>query len=75
MASRTELDAIDPASGDIEALIGVDGFTAGGLAVIPVPEPRGRLMLASGLAMLTLLGRRRDARQRLAAPTARNRAL
>ena len=60
MSSRTELDAIDPASGDIEALIGVDGVTAGGLAVIPVPEPEGRLMLGSGLVMLTLLGRRRE---------------
>jgi hypothetical protein len=62
MSSRTELDAIEPASGDIEALIGVDGFTAGGLAVIPVPEPEGWLMLGSGLAMLTLLGRRRERR-------------
>ena len=59
MSSRTELDSIDPASGDVEPLIGVDGFTAGGLAVIPVPEPEGWLMLGSGLALLALLGNRR----------------
>jgi len=62
MSSRTELDAIEPASGDIEALIGVDGFTAVCLSAIPVPEPEGWLMLGSGLAMLTLLGRRRERR-------------
>jgi hypothetical protein len=59
MSSRTEFDSIDPASGDVEPLIGVDGFTAGGLAVIPVPEPEGWLMLGSGLALLALLGSRR----------------
>jgi hypothetical protein len=75
MSSRTEIDTIDPATGDTETLIGIDGLTAGGLAVIPVPEPEGWLMLGSGLAMLTLLGRRRGAQQRVAAPTARSRAL
>jgi DNA-binding beta-propeller fold protein YncE len=62
LSSRTELDAIDPASGGVEALIGVGGMTAGGLAVIPVPEAEGRLMLASGLVMLISLGRRRGRR-------------
>jgi hypothetical protein len=78
MSGRTELDAIDPASGDTEALIGVDGFTAGGLAVIPVPEPRRWLMLGSGLVTLMLLGHRRErcsVGARMAAPTARSRAL
>jgi len=72
MSSRTELDSIEPASGDIEALIGVDGLTAGGLAVIPVPEPEGWLMLGSGLALLALLAL---LARRVAAPTERNRAL
>ena len=80
LSSRVELDSIDPASGDVESLIGVDGFTAGGLAVIPVPEPEGWLMLGSGLALLALLGNRRGrfgmrTALRVKAPTERNRAL
>jgi hypothetical protein len=80
MSSRTELDSIEPASGGVEPLIGVDGFTAGGLAVIPVPEPEGWLMLGSGLALLALLGSRRGrfgmrTALRVTAPTERNRAL
>ena len=38
-------DVVDPATGEIETTIGVDAFTAGGLAVRDVPE----LGLASGL--------------------------
>jgi hypothetical protein len=80
MSSRTEIDSIDPASGETEALIGIDGLTAGGLAVIPVPEPQGWLMLGCGVAMLALLGRRRERRGtdpalRAAAPRERTRAL
>jgi hypothetical protein len=73
MSGRTEIDAIDPATGALEALIGVDGLTAGGLAVIPVPEPERWVMLGSGLAMLAVMGRRRETREP-GASTARSRA-
>jgi hypothetical protein len=61
---RVNLEAIDPASGEPIVMIGVDGFTAGGLALIPVPEPDRWLMLASGLTMLAVVGRRRDPERR-----------
>jgi len=59
-SSRVNLEAIDPATGEVMAMIGVDGFTAGGLAIIPAPEPERWVMLASGLTLLAVVGRRRE---------------
>jgi hypothetical protein len=41
---------------------GIDGYTAGGLSAIPIPEPTSRMALTSGIAMLLWLGRRRSRR-------------
>ena len=40
--------------------IGIDGYTAGGLSAMPIPEPTSRMALTSGIAMLLWLGRRRS---------------
>jgi hypothetical protein len=44
--------------------LGIDAFTPGGLAAIPVPEPDPRLALAAGAALLAGLARRRGSRAR-----------
>jgi len=54
-------DVIDPASGSSEETIGVDPFTAGGLAVRELPEPGGTIGLVAGVAFLAQLCRRRGA--------------
>jgi hypothetical protein len=56
---RSEIDSIDPASGQLQALIGIDGLTPGGMTVTPVPEPGRWLLLASGITALAALGWRR----------------
>jgi hypothetical protein len=58
-SGRSEIDVIDAGTGGIEVLIGIDGLTPGGMAVIPVPEPGARVMLGSGLLLLAVLGHRR----------------
>jgi hypothetical protein len=75
-SNRSEIDVIDAGTGGIEVLIGIDGVTPGGMAVIPVPEPERWIMLGSGLLLLAVLGRRRDGPGRKrAAATVRSRAL
>jgi hypothetical protein len=54
-------DVVDPVTGDSEESIGIDPFTAGGLAVREVPEPGGTIGLIAGAAALALLRRRRVA--------------
>jgi hypothetical protein len=56
---QTRYDRIDTATLTAEPGVGVDTFTPGGLAAVPVPEPDPRLALAAGAALLAGLGRRR----------------
>jgi hypothetical protein len=55
----TLFDRIDAASLTAEPSLGIDAFTPGGLAAVPVPEPDPRLALAAGAALLAGLARRR----------------
>ena len=59
---RTLYDRIDATSLTAEPSIGIDVFTPGGLAAIPVPEPDPRLALGTGAALLAGLARRRRRR-------------
>jgi hypothetical protein len=56
---RSEFDVMDPATANTDALVLIEELTLGGMAVVPMPEPTGWIQLGSGLALLTLLGRRR----------------
>jgi hypothetical protein len=50
---------VDPETGEIHSLMGVDGYTPGGLAVVPAPEPSGdAALLAAAGALLGLVLRR-----------------
>jgi hypothetical protein len=60
---RSEFDVIDPGSGNTQAIVVIDAMTVGGMAVVPVPEPAHWIQLGSGLALLTVLGRRRTPRE------------
>ncbi len=59
--SKKEVDTIDPTTGTVEAIRGVDPFTVGGMAVTPTPTPEPDLLhgLAAGVLLLTGLARRR----------------
>jgi hypothetical protein len=58
---RGEFDVMEPGTGATEALVIIEELTAGGMAVVPIPEPARWLQLASGLALLAVVGRRRAA--------------
>lgn len=66
---RLLYDTIDANSLASPATVGIDGYTPGGLAAIPLPEPAGGISLVAGLVMLRGLGRRRGARAGTARPT------
>jgi len=57
--SRILYDAIDAATLTPRASVGIDGYSSGGLAALPMPEPAPGLALLSGLALLLVLVRRR----------------
>jgi hypothetical protein len=56
---QTRYDRIDTATLIAEPGVGIDTFTPGGLAAVPVPEPDPRLALAAGAVLLAGLARRR----------------
>lgn len=55
----TVIDVIDPGTGAILRSTGVDPFTVGGLAALPVPEPAPATGGIAGAGLLWLLARRR----------------
>jgi hypothetical protein len=57
---RSEFDVLDPATASSEMLAVIEEQTVGGMAVVPMPEPSHWIQLGSGLALLTVLGRRRN---------------
>jgi hypothetical protein len=59
---RAEFDVMATGSGDTEALVVIEELSVGGMAVVPIPEPARLLQLGAGLALLALLGWRREAR-------------
>ena len=60
---RILYDAIDATTLTVVgSTMGIDPYTIGGLAAIPVPEPSGPLGLTAGLGLLWLLNRRRQPR-------------
>jgi hypothetical protein len=56
---RIFYDTIDAATFGVAPTMGVQEFTIGGLAAIPLPEPWAPLGSAAGAALLMLLARRR----------------
>jgi hypothetical protein len=54
---RTLYDSIDATTLEALPTIGIDDYTPGGLAAIPVPEPNARLMLSVGALALAALAR------------------
>jgi DNA-binding beta-propeller fold protein YncE len=56
---RTLYDSIDATTLEALPTIGIDDYTPGGLAAIPVPEPNARLMLSVGALALAALARSR----------------
>jgi hypothetical protein len=58
---RTLYDSIHAATLTADTSIGIDAYTPGGLAAIPVPEPDPRTALVAGAALLAWFGRRRSA--------------
>ena len=62
VGSGVEIDFFDPVSGASEIARGIDPFTAGGAAAIPIPEPAanpGLLFGAAGVAWLVRASRGR----------------
>lgn len=59
---RLLYDTIDANSLFSPPTIGIDGYTPGGLAAMPLPEPGSGIALISGLATLGWLWRRRSRR-------------
>ena len=57
---RREFDVMDPATASTDALSVIEELTLGGMAVVPIPEPVHWIQLGSGLALLAVLGRRRQ---------------
>ncbi len=53
------IDYFDPVSGASEIQRGIDVYTAGGAAALPVPEPRAVLSLLTSAAFVAALARRR----------------
>jgi hypothetical protein len=60
---RTLYDAIDATTFATTEKIGVDGYTPGGFAAMPVPEPSAGLMQLAGAITLAALARRRARQQ------------
>jgi hypothetical protein len=58
-SSQILYDTIDATTFETSSRIGLDGFTPGGLAALPAPEPTTSLMLAAGSLLLAGLARRR----------------
>jgi hypothetical protein len=63
---RTLFDSIDATSFEMFPTIGIDDYTPGGLAAIPVPEPHPLILqMVGGLAVAGLARRRRLRRTRV----------
>lgn len=59
---RILYDSIDATTLVPRAAIGIDGYTPGGLAALPAPEPAIGVMLPLGAALVLALARRRRSR-------------
>jgi hypothetical protein len=72
---RTLFDSIDATTFEAFPVIGIDDYTPGGLAALPVPEPhRWILQMAGGLAVAGLARRRRIRRLRVSGSAHENEA-
>jgi hypothetical protein len=58
--SRILYDAIDATTLAPRATVGIDGYSTGGLAALPMPEPATGFALPAGVALLAALARRRE---------------
>ena len=61
---RADDDVIDTTSFETSEKIGIDGFSPGGLAAIPLPEPTGWILQTTGVMILIALGRVRARNRR-----------
>ena len=65
VGSQILYDSIDSTTLTPRSRIGLDGFTVGALAALPVPEPATLLSLPAGLGLIIGLARRRRRASRL----------